>query len=103
VFAAPEAVLGFAGAWDGRLVVQREGAYDVNDRFGLVVADRPPTHQEHGTRGRAWPPDAVTIGAAVVAAALTLALFSRSGRELDASRRLLADTPRPPDPEPARR
>ena len=39
VFVAPSAVLGLVGRWSGRLAVQRQDAYDVNDRFDLIVAE----------------------------------------------------------------
>jgi copper transport protein len=106
VFATPEAVLGIVGRWDGRLVVQRAGAYDVNDRFELVLAEWAPAHQHGTTPGlarRARPWDGITASVALVATALTLGLFLRSRREWAACRRLLTDTPQPPASAPARR
>jgi copper transport protein len=105
-FVAPAAVLGLVGRWSGRLVVQRSGAYDVNDRFELTVAEGAATHV-HGepaapARG-AVPLDRVTLGAALAAAAITLPLFLRSRHRLRAVRRLLADTPQTPASTPASR
>ena len=60
VFVAPSAALGLVGRWSGRLVVQRTNAYDVNDRFELVVAEgrpRPtPTRSGRPPARRARPP-----------------------------------------------
>ena len=106
VFVAPSAVLGLVGRWSGRLAVQRQDAYDVNDRFDLIVAEVAAAHL-HGVpaapAGRTLPLDAVMGGAALVAAVLTLALFLRSRRQLEAARRLVANVSRPPAAAPARR
>jgi copper transport protein len=106
VFIAPSAVLGLVGRWSGRLTVQRHDAYDVNDRFDLVVAESAATHG-HGVPAaparRALPLDRFTGGAALVTAIVTLALFLRSRRRLAAARRLLADTSEAPAAAPARR
>ena len=106
VFVAPSAVLGLVGRWSGRLTVQRQDAYDVNDRFDLVVAESEATHG-HGVPAaparRAPPLDRFTGGAALVTAIVTLALFLRSRRRLAAARRLLADTSEAPAAAPARR
>jgi putative copper export protein len=87
VFGARVAALGMAGEWEGRLVVQREGAYDVNHRFTILVpaALGPPR--------RAFPLDLTTGVAAAASALATLALFLRSRRRLQASRVLLAHPP----------
>jgi copper transport protein len=93
VFAAAEAVLGIVGRWDGRLVVQREGAYDVNDRFELTLPDRPSfaTHHAHG---RTIPLDAVTIWSTAGITLATAALWVVSRRARRAIRRLVADADR---------
>ena len=106
VFVAPSAVLGLVGRWSGRLAVQRQDAYDVNDRFDLIVAESVAAHL-HGVpaapAGRTLPLDGVMGGAVLVAAVLTLALFLRSRRQLEAARRLVANVSRPPAAAPARR
>jgi copper transport protein len=105
-FVAPAAVLGLVGRWTGRLVVQRTDAYDVNDRFELVVSDQASSHAHGEPAGpvqRALPLDRVTGGAALATAAITLALFLRSRCRLAAARRLLADTPGSPASLPASR
>ncbi len=105
-FAAPVAVLGLVGRWSGRLVVQRAGAYDVDDRFDLVVTEATSGHG-HGepadSSRRALPLDRVSGVVVVGTAAITLVLFLRSRRQLRAVRRLLATTPRPPAVTPASR
>jgi hypothetical protein len=105
-FAAPAAVLGLVGRWSGRLVVQRAGAYDVNDRFEVVVSEATAAHAHGPAPGparRALSLDRVSGGAAVATVAVTLALFLRSRRRLRAVRRLLIDTPQPPAAAPAPR
>ena len=105
-FVAPAAVLGLVGRWNGRLVVQRSGAYDLNDRFELTVAEDASTHA-HGEPAapvrRPLPFDRITGGAALATALITLALYLRSRRQLRAVRRLLVDTPQPPASVPASR
>jgi copper transport protein len=117
VFVAPSAALGLVGRWSGRLVVQRTNAYDVNDRFELVVAEGAAAGGSHGAHAanagqppestapapRGTPFDRVTAGAALTIAAVTFALVLRSRRRLEAVRRLLIDTPQPPAPAPAPR
>ncbi len=108
VFVAPSAALGLVGRWSGRLVVQRTNAYDVNDRFELVVAEGTAAHA-HGratpapAAPAAAPLDRLTAGAALAIAVVTFALFLRSRRQLEAVRRLLAETPQPPARAPAPR
>jgi hypothetical protein len=117
VFVAPSAALGLVGRWSGRLVVQRTNAYDVNDRFELVVAEAAAAGGPHGAHPasagqppesaapvpRGTPFDRVTAAAALSIAAVTFALVLRSRRRLEAVRRLLIDTPQPPAPAPAPR
>ena len=106
VFVARSAVLGLVGRWSGRLVVQRTNAYDVNDRFELVVADAATTHVHDAPASlpsRRAPLDRVTAGAILAIAAVTIVLFVRSRRQLETARRLLAETPQPPAPAPAPR
>jgi copper transport protein len=105
-FAAPVAVLGLVGRWSGRLVVQRAGAYDVSDRFDLVVTEATSGHA-HGQPAdsvrRALPLDRVSGVVAAVTAVITLVLFLRSRRQLRTVRRLLTATPHPPAGAPASR
>ena len=81
-------------------MVQRSGAYDVNDRFELVVPDDAETHAHAAPSGppacRALPFDRVTGGAVLVTIVIVFALFLRSRRRLRTARRLLADTPEQP-------
>jgi putative copper export protein len=105
-FAAPMAVLGLVGRWSGRLVVQRAGAYDVNDRFDLVVTEATSGHAHGGPAEpirRVLPLDRVSGVVAVGTAAITLVLFLRSRRQLRDVRRLLAATQKPPAVTPASR
>ena len=94
------------GRWSGRLVVQRTNAYDVNDRFELVVAEGTrPTFMERRPRRRpaALRSTASREAATLAIAAVTFALFLRSRRQLETARRLLTDTPQPPARAPAPR
>ncbi len=105
-FAAPSAVLGLVGRWSGRLVVQRVNAYDVNDRFELVVAEVAAPHVHDVPAAfppRRVPLDRVTAGAILAIGAASIALFAKSRRQLETARRLLDETPRPPAHAPAPR
>ena len=106
-FVAPAAVLGLVGRWTGRVVVQRSGAYDVNDRFELVVPGDAATHAHAEPTGppvrRVLPFDRVTGWALLVTTAIALPLFLRSRRRLRIARRLLTDTPEQPAVPPATR
>ena len=93
VFGASDAVLGIVGRWDGRLVVQREGAYDVNDRFELMLVDRPSPAPHHA-HGRALPLDAITAWSTAGITLATAALWVASWRTRRATRRLVADADR---------
>ena len=109
VFIAPSAALGLVGRWSGRLVVQRMNAYDVNDRFELVVAEGTAAHAPHEHRPpsapapRGAPFDRVTTGGTLAIAAVTFALFLRSRRRHEIARRLLTETPQQPARAPATR
>jgi copper transport protein len=92
-FGAPGAVLGIVGRWDGRLVVQREGAYDVNDRFELILADAPPAATAHVPR-RGTRLDAITAWSTAGITLATAALWAGSWRARRATRRLVADADR---------
>jgi copper transport protein len=106
-FVLPAAVLGLVGRWNGRLVVQRSGAYDVNDRFELVVPDETATHAHAAPAGPATRHASVfdrVTGCALLAAIATVSpLFLWSRRRLRIARRLLADTPSRPAAAPASR
>lgn len=90
-FGVPDAVLGIVGRWEGRLVVQRDGAYDVNDRFELVLADASPAEPAHGRSLRLDPVSAWTTAGITLAAA---ALWVASWRTRRLTRRLVADADR---------
>ena len=105
-FVAPAAVLGLVGRWSGRLVIQRSGAYDVNERFELVVSEAPSTHAHDSPTGparRPLPLDRLSGVVALAVAATTLLLYLRNRRGLRTVRRLLADIPQPPASAPAPR
>jgi copper transport protein len=88
-FETAEAVLGIVGRWNGRLVVQREGAYDVNDRFELVLGEMPPISPH--THGRSVPLDAVTAWSTAGITLATAAFWARSWRTRRTTRRVVAD------------
>jgi copper transport protein len=105
-FAAPSAVLGLVGRWSGRLVVQRVNAYDVNDRFELLVTEAATPHVHDVPAAlppRPVPLDRVTAGAILAIAAASISLFARSRRQLENARRLLDRTPQTPAHAPASR
>jgi copper transport protein len=91
-FETSGAVIGIVGRWDGRLVVQRDGAYDINDRFEMVLAETPPTHDH--AHGRALPLDAVTAWSTAGITLATAALWAGSWRTRRMTRRLVADADR---------
>src|SRR5262249_42952876 len=97
---AGPAIIGLPGRWEARVVVQRAGAYDLNDRFELPVARPGPATASAGPVRPGALVDPVVAGTALLAAIAAAVLFRRSGRQLAASRRLLADTM---PPAPARR
>jgi putative copper export protein len=80
LFVAQGAAVGMAREWEGRLLVQRDGASDVDHRFTVLVpaAFGPPV--------RRFPLDVTTGVAAAVTVLETVALFRRSRRRLQASR-----------------
>jgi copper transport protein len=79
VFEARDAVLAIEGRWRGRLVVQRDGAYDLNERFELTLAPADP-HAAHRRDGA--PLDALTAIPALTIVAGTVALLLRTRRTL---------------------
>jgi copper transport protein len=97
-FETAEAVLGIVGRWDGRLVVQREGAYDINDRFELVLGETPPV-RKHG-HGRSTPLDAMTAWSLAGITLATALLWAMSWRTQRTTRRLVADADRIPSLHP---
>ncbi len=102
-FLAARAVLGMEGRWGGRLVIQREGAFDVNDRFELALA-APSHHGAHGgspgAASGAAPLDWPMGLAALAIAAVSLRLFHRSRRELSRTRALIGLCSRLPAERP---
>jgi copper transport protein len=90
-FEMADAVLGIVGRWNGRLVVQRDGAYDVNDRFELILPDAAAaasTTHVHGQAGSlnrltAWSLTGISLGTAV--------LWARAWRTRRDTLRLVAD------------
>jgi hypothetical protein len=81
-------------------------AYDVNDRFELVVAEVAAPHVHDVPAAfppRRAPLDRVTAGAILAIAAASIVLFARSRRQLENARRLLDQTPQTPAHAPAPR
>lgn len=91
-FETSDAVIGIVGRWDGRLVVQRDGAYDINDRFDLDLTEAAPAHAHQ--HGRAIPLDAVTAWSTAGIALATALLWVGSWRTRRMTRRLVADADR---------
>jgi copper transport protein len=91
---AGRATLGLAGAWRGRLVIQREGAYDLNHRFEIVLAEPGPAPARTTL--------VITLGVAAVVVSIATAIGLRSASRL---RRAGVPPSRPPHPagRPARR
>jgi copper transport protein len=52
IFVSKNVVLGIEGTWRGRVTIQRQGAFDLHDRFELLLTDR----SDHGahTPTSAW-------------------------------------------------
>jgi copper transport protein len=94
-FVTLAAVLGLVGRWNGRAVVQRSGAYDVNDRFELVVSDGTAAHAHASPTGspvrQPLPFDRITGLALLVTIAIVGSLFLMSRRRLRIARRLVTD------------
>jgi copper transport protein len=88
-FEASDAVIGIVGPWDGRLVVQRDGAYDINDRFDVEVTEAPSAHAH--AHGRALPLDGVTAWSTAGIALATALLWAASWRTRRMTRRVVAD------------
>jgi copper transport protein len=88
-FEASDAVIGIVGRWDGRLVVQRDGAYDINDRFDVEVREALSAHAH--AHGRALPLDGVTAWSTAGIALATALLWAGSWRTRRMTRRLVAD------------
>jgi copper transport protein len=51
VFVKRDAVLGIEGKWRGRVTIQRQGAYDLNDRFELLLTWQSDHHAPTPTSG----------------------------------------------------
>jgi putative copper export protein len=86
-FVKKDTVLGIEGRWKGQVTVQRRGAYDLHDRFELVLTSQ--------TDPRAAPPSAAGIGTVTALAYLgivgaTLCLLLMSMRRLTAARQRIA-------------
>jgi copper transport protein len=87
VFVKKDAVLGIEGRWKGQVTVQRQGAYDLHDRFELVLTSQTDRH--------APPSSSVGIGTVTALAYLgivgaTLFLLLTSIRRLTAARLRIA-------------
>jgi copper transport protein len=87
VFVRRDAVLGIEGRWKGQVTVQRQGAYDLHDRFELVLTTQTDQH--------APPRSSAGIGTVTALAYLgiigtTLFLFLMSIRRLTAARQRIA-------------
>jgi copper transport protein len=89
-FEMADAVLGIVGRWDGRVVVQREGAYDVNDRFELILPDAASTARPEHTHGRAGPLNRLTAWSLAGISLGTAVLWARAWRTRRDTLRLVA-------------
>jgi copper transport protein len=83
-FVSSGALLGMEGAWKGRLVLQREGAYDVNERFEVVLSGAPAAPRPAAPLD--WPMAAAALAIATTTVVLVLC-----------SRRALSRAPAPTD------
>jgi copper transport protein len=86
-FVKKDAVLGIEGRWKGEVTVQRHGAYDLHDRFELVLRSQTDRHASH--------PSAAGIGTVTALAYLgivgvTLFLLLMSCRRLTAALQRIA-------------
>jgi copper transport protein len=84
-FESGHVLLGLAGPWHGRLVIQRQDAFDLNHSFELSVASGAPIAP--GSRGAL---DATTGLVALAIGVVTTLLL------LDARRRVITSTAAPP-------
>jgi hypothetical protein len=84
-FESGHVLLGLAGPWRGRLVVQRQDAFDLNHSFELRVGP------EAATRLRGVPDATTGLAALAIIGATALLLFD-ARRQLRASSRIITRT-----------
>jgi hypothetical protein len=89
VFVNTGTFLGMEGQWRGRLTVQRQGAYDLNDRFELVLQG---TSRDHRHDAPPAPVDVVTGLVSIGIIGATGLLLSTSRRKLRSALRELEST-----------
>jgi copper transport protein len=89
VFIKTGPLLGMEGQWRGRLTIQRQGAYDLNHRFELVL---PGWSSHHRHDMPAAPVDVVTGLVAIGIVGVTALLLSTSRRKLRSALQVLEST-----------
>ena len=92
VFVKNDVVLGIAGTWKVQVIVQRQGAYDLSERFELALSGQP---EQHVTSPPAAASNGVMILLYVGIAGLTIVLLIVSKRRLSSALRRL-DVPNQP-------
>jgi copper transport protein len=86
VFVKNDVVLGIEGTWKGQVIVQRQGAYDLSERFELALSGQP---EQHVTSPSAAASNGVMILIYLGIAGLTIALLMMSKRRLSSALRRL--------------
>jgi copper transport protein len=86
VFVKDDVVLGIEGTWKGQVTVQRRDAYDLSERFELVLSGQP---EQHVTSPSAAASNGVMILIYVGIVGLTIALLLISKRRLSSALRRL--------------
>jgi copper transport protein len=84
VFVKNDAVLGIEGTWEGQVIVQRQGAYDLSERFELMLSGQP---ERHVTSPSATASNGVMILIYVGIVGLTIVLLMVSKRRLSSALR----------------
>lgn len=79
VFVKNDIILGIEGRWKGQATVQRQGAYDLSERFELALTSRP---EQHVTSPSATAINGVMILVYLGIVGLTIALLLMSKRRL---------------------
>jgi copper transport protein len=100
VFVKTGTFLGMEGQWKGRLMIQRQGAYDLNDRFELGLSGTS-SHHSHDA-----PPAPVNVVTGLVSFGIVgvIGLLLRtSRRKLRSALRALESTGENPANHPCRR
>jgi copper transport protein len=86
VFVKDDMVLGIEGRWKGQVIVQRQGAYDLSERFELALSGQP---EQHVTPPSATASNGVMILIYLGIVGLTIVLLLMSKRRLSSALRRL--------------